>query len=194
VEIRGGEGPQELKLRMEPTEGLALAVRHETGALPERVTLAVLDPAGAPVAQGTYGTGEDGRVRVDGVPPGSWDVVVSGGGAATTSTRAQAPGSTTAVTLPPACGLRVVVLELKDSGTLGHATVRDDKGRPFRSIGWLGQVRSRWPVHGGQVLLNDLPPGNWEVVVTTPDGRAWSGQATTDPSSAPAVLTLGGTE
>ncbi len=77
------------------------------------------------------------------------------------------------------------------SGTSAIATVRlqDGQGRPFRSLSWLGSPRSEWRMTQGELRLRSLPPGTWNVTVTTADGRSWQGTQSTAPN-APAELKL----
>lgn len=179
--ITGGDAPADVKLRMDPTEGLTMTVRLASGAIPDRVTLAVLDPSGAPIVQGSYGTGEGGRVRVSGVPQGTWETLVSAAGSATVPTTAQSPGGSTAVSIPPACRLHVTVPELVDAAVPAWVTLTDERGITFRSLGWLGSIETRWGLSSGQALLDDVPPGAWTVNVTAADGRTWTAPATAAP-------------
>jgi hypothetical protein len=171
----------ELDLTMDPTEGLTLEARLPSGSIPSEVRVAVLDPAGGAMLTGEYATGEHGRVRLSSVPPGSWSIVISAGGSATTTVQAQAPGATITVALPPATSLRVSVPELGETGGMATVRVADTGGRAFYSLTWDGRPQREFRMAGGQLEFNSLPPGSWTITVAAAEGRSWSGTTTTTP-------------
>jgi uncharacterized GH25 family protein len=179
----------DLRLTMEPTEGLTLEARLPTGAPPNEVRVAVLDPAGGALVTGSYATGENGRVRLSSVPPGSWTLVVSASGAATQAVQATAPGPALSVRLQPACSLKVRVPELVGSSALATVTLTDSNGRRYHALSWSGQPRSEWRMSDGRTEFGSLPPGSWTVHVAGPDGKTWSAAATTV-TGAPAEVSL----
>jgi len=178
-----------LNVALEPTEGLTIEARLASGAIPDELRIAVLDAAGQALTGGTYATGENGRVRLTSVPPGSWQLVLTGVGSAVTTLTAQAPGPPLSVALEPPCSLRIRVADLLDGATVAAVTVDGADGRPFRTLSWLGAVQSEWRMTGGQLELGSLPPGNWTVKVTGADGRSWQATATTS-AAAPAELLI----
>jgi uncharacterized GH25 family protein len=180
---------EDLRLSMDATEGLTLQTRLPSGAPPGEVRVAVLDASGSAVVSGIYATGENGRVRLSSVPPGSWEVIVSAAGAATSSLRAEAPGATVPVALRPATGLRVSVPELSDADVVAMVSLRDQDNRPFRSLSWNGGPRSEWRLSGGSIEFASLPPGTWQVKVAAADGRSWQDSSATAPGTI-AELTL----
>jgi protocatechuate 3,4-dioxygenase beta subunit len=189
VQVQHGKDVDDLQLTMDATEGLVLEARLPTGAVPDELVVAVLDPAGGALASGHFATGENGRVRLSSVPPGQWELVVSAAGAATTSLRAQAPGPPIAVPLQPASGLRLSVAELGDPASVATVRLADSDGRPFRSLSWNAQPQSEWRMSGGFMEFRSLPPGSWNVSVSSPDGRTWQGSTATT-AGATAVLAL----
>ena len=184
VQLRTGRGADGLDIKMDPTEGMTLETRMPTGAAPDEVRVAVLDPSGAPLVTGVYATGESGRVRLSTVPAGTWDVVVSAAGSATVNGRASAPGEAIPMPLLPPTVLRVNVPELQTSEAVATVTVQDAEGRPFRSLDWSGRPQDDYRMYGGQVEFAALPPGSWSVTVATADGRSWQGQSQTASGSA----------
>ncbi len=128
---------------------------------------------------GNYATGENGRVRLSSVPPGTWTLVLSAAGSATTNLSAQSPGATILVRLEPASGLRVVVPELSQSSTIAMVSLRDGRGRPFHSLTWDGRPQNEWRMSGGRLEFGSLPPGGWSVTVAAADGRSWQGDSVT---------------
>jgi 5-hydroxyisourate hydrolase-like protein (transthyretin family) len=189
VSVQSGRGMDDLTIRMDPTEGMTIEARLPTGAPAEEIRVAVLDPSGAALVNGNYSTGENGRVRLSSVPPGTWDVVVSAAGSATSNVRAQAPGSTVPVSLQPACTLRVSVPALSQTQDLATVRLQSVDGQPFRSLSWTALPRSEWRMSGGEIEFASLPPGSWTVTVATADGRSWQGTSATQPGS-PAELRL----
>lgn len=189
VAVQHGSDVDGLQLSMDATEGLTLEARLPSGAPPNELTIAVLDPAGGSLLGGNYATGENGRVRLSSVPPGSWELVVAASGSAATRVTARAPGPTVPVALQPACGLSVAVPELSDPASVAAVRLSGVDGRPFVALSWSAQPRSEWRMTGGRIELASLPPGVWTVDVSTGDGRNWQGSVSTAPGPA-AALTL----
>jgi len=179
VAVQSQRASEELKLSMDPTEGLTIEALLPSGGAPTEVQVAVLDGTGGALLSGTYSTGERGRVRLSTVPPGTWTLIVAAGGSATTTVRAQAPGATVPVALQPATALRVTVPELNESGAVAMVKVADASGAPFHSLGWTGRPQSEFRMAGGQLEFGSLPPGSWSVTVAAADGRTWRGDAVT---------------
>jgi hypothetical protein len=123
------------------------------------------------------------------VPPGSWELLVSAGGSAVRTLRADAPGATVPVSLEPACVLRVSVPELRESVSLARVGLRGADGTVFRALGWNGVPNSEFTLRNGEIRFTSLPQGSWTVEVTAGDGRSWQEVVTTSPD-APAELTL----
>ena len=107
----------DLFISMDATSGLTLEARLPSGAAPSELRVAVMDRSGGALLSGNYATGENGRVRLSSVPPGSWNLIVSAAGSAVTNLTADAPGATIPVALQPACRLRVQVPELAEANT-----------------------------------------------------------------------------
>jgi hypothetical protein len=189
VGVQHGKNVDDLQLAMDATEGLVLEARLPNGAVPDELGVAVLDPAGGALVAGHYATGENGRVRLSTVPPGQWEIVVSGGGSATSNLRAPAPGPAVSVALRPASGLRIRVPELDDPGSVATVRISGADGMPFRSLGWNAQPQSEWRMTGGSMEFRSLPAGSWNVSVTSPDGRSWQGSGVTS-AGATADLSL----
>ncbi len=187
VTVRSGRGPDDVRVELDPTEGLTLQVKLPDGRIPPEVAVAVMDPGGRPVTRGSFATGENGRVRLSSVSSGTWDVIVGATGTGTVGIRAMAPGEPVAVALPPACTLRFDVPDLVASGAPAKATIQDSSGRPFLGLNWFGEPVAEWRVDRGHLEIDDLPPGAWTVQVTTADGQSWRGQAATAPGTPASV-------
>jgi len=184
-----GNDLENLRIELEPTEGLSLLVQYASGRVPATVRAAVLDPAGTVVVSGGYSTGENGSLRLSSVPPGKWNLLLYATGAGVLSTWVDAPGGPTPVALPPACLLKVTVPDLAERDERAVLTLLDGEGRPFRSMEWFGEPVAEWTLSGGSWDSRTLPPGRWTVQVQAADGRTWRGSAETDPGK-PSELTL----
>lgn len=183
VEVSGSRSVEDFKIRLDPTEGITLLVRLAAGGIPERVTLAILDASAGVLTSGSYATGEGGKLRVGSVPQGTWEVVLSAPGAATTSLAVASPSAANAVELPPPSRLAVRVPELAEDTTAARLTVASDDGRPFRGLSFHGNPVTEWRLLRGQATVDELPPGRWRVDVSASDGRRWQGVATTSNGS-----------
>ncbi len=188
LNVQHSRGPEDLRIEMQATEGLTLEARLPSGAPASELQVAVLEPGGAALVTGRYATGENGRVRLSSVPPGTWDLVVSAAGSATANLQAQAPGATIPLALPPATRLRVRVPGLSDSNVLSTVRVRGSDGLQFRTLSWTGQPRSEWRMSGGEIEFGSLPPGSWTVTVRAGDGREWQGTAATSTGTTAQLL------
>jgi hypothetical protein len=189
VDVQSGRDREDLSISLDPTEGLTLEVRLPDGRVADEVRAAILDPGGRTLLSGTYGTGENGRVRLSAVPPGTWELVLGAPGAADLAEPVSAPGGPLPIALPPPCTLSVTVPELAGETVRATARLTGGDGRIFRSLSWFGTPQSEWRVAGGRLRLDTLPPGTWTVRVEAADGRAWSGTVATRPG-APAELLL----
>jgi protocatechuate 3,4-dioxygenase beta subunit len=179
VALQIGSDRDDVRMELDPTEGLSLEVRFPTGAIPDSVRAAVLDPAGRTVNSGGYATGENGSVRLSSVPRGSWDVVLYAPGAGVLSFRADAPGGPVPVILPRATVMTVRVPELAGSDSSATLTLTDSSGLPFRSLEWYGDPVAQWNLRDGAWSSAVLPPGTWNVTVRAADGRTWQGSGST---------------
>jgi protocatechuate 3,4-dioxygenase beta subunit len=101
VNVQNGRAPSNLDFRLDPTEGLVLRVSLPNGAPADRALLVVQDNAGTVVAQGSYDSGENGRIRLASIPAGSWRVLAQSGSSAVSSFGVQAPSPETPVMLVP---------------------------------------------------------------------------------------------
>lgn len=183
VQVTPGSSVDGVRLALSATQGLVLQVRSSTGTAPESVSVALLDPSGRAVLASGHTVGENGRVRITTAPAGSWRLLVAGGGSATTAVDVKAPGQPIPVLLSPSSPLEVRVPDLADSSLLATLTIQGADGRPFQSIRWGAPIRE-WRLADGKAKVEDLPPGNWQLTVTAPDGRTWKGTATAAPGAA----------
>ncbi len=188
IRLQIGSGPDDIRITLDPTEGLALEVRFPTGAIPDSVRAAVLDNAGRTMNSGSYATGENGSLRLSSVPRGSWDVVLYAPGAGVLSFRADAPGGPVPVILPRATAMTVRVPELAGDRTSATLTLTDSSGMPFRSLEWYGDPVDRWTLREGAWSSAVLPPGTWNITVQAADGRTWQGSGRTGDGPAAEVV------
>lgn len=186
IDTGDGNSIEGLRLALSATQGLTLQVVSSAGT-PSAVDVALLDPSGRAILTNSYPVTEGGRARISEAPPGRWTLLASSGGA-TSSLEVTVPGPAVAVTLLPATALRVTVPDLAGSSVRAKATVLGANGQPYRLLGFGGYLLSEWIVSDGQILLNRLPPGTWQVVVTAPDGHTWKGTAATSTGVEAAVV------
>jgi protocatechuate 3,4-dioxygenase beta subunit len=180
LEVRGGRDRDDLKWELDPTQGLTLNVRLPTGDAPDQVRVAVFGPDGRTVLQRAFDTGEDGAVRLTSLAAGTWQVTLAATGAGTTTIEVASPGESVRVGLLPACGLRVDVPGLA-AGADGNLTLTDERGRPFRALGFFANPIVKWSIGQNGWENQTLPPGTWTVRVNAADGKSWQGTATTTP-------------
>ena len=182
--VRVEDADPGVEIALTPTEGLILEVVLPSGQAPERIHAAVLDPAGNAVASGFYPVGENGRVRLPNVPPGSWQLLVDADQAAPVIVAAAVPGPVVRAALPPAGTLRVRAPALSQDDALIKLTLTGPGGVPYRAFEWNDRVTTEWDFARGQRLFTRIPAGAWKVTATAADGRSWTGTA---------AVTAGGT-
>lgn len=176
VHVDASSPPGELEIPLQATEGVTLEVVLASGRWPDQVRTAVIDPAGRVVANSTYPTSENGRLRVASVAPGSWDLLLEADGAAPVVVPVTAPGHAGRVVLPLPGGLEVTVPALAESRQGAKVRLTDARGKPHRTAWQPGQIDHNLPA--GSRKFERLAPGTWKVDVTADDGRAWSATAT----------------
>ena len=192
VTVEEGLPAAGLEIRLERAAGLELTVTDPYGGVPARITVAALDPTqtvspaddplgGGPAAvyNDSVALGEGGRVRLDGLPAGRWSLLVTSRGTAVARLVVTSPGPPVAVSLSRAHELQVRVPDLADSGSLGRVWLTGADGRPVVQPNFMGAPASHWPLRAGATLVGGLPAGRWTVTARTPDGRTWTGTATT---------------
>lgn len=187
VDVHQAANLQEMKIPLDPAAGLDLDVRFASGGRPPHVTAAVLDGSGRQVLFEIRAVDPSGRARFPTVPAGSWEVLVSAPGAALASVSARVPGAPVPVVLRNAGRLTVRVPALAGSDQVATLTLTGEGG-VFRNLSVYGTVQSQWTVEGGKAIVEGVPAGTWSLTVTAPDGKSWSGTATTAGADQEAVL------
>lgn len=169
-----------LELSLQATDGIVLEVLLPSGRPPDMVHTAVFDAAGRVVSRGSYPAGEDGRVRVASVAPGTWDLFLDADGSAAVVVPVTAPGNAGRVVLPRSGGLLLKVPALADVRVGAKVKLTEASGKPFR-VPWGAMVQQDFDLNGGTRRFEKLSPGHWTLDVTASDGRTWSGSATVVP-------------
>jgi uncharacterized GH25 family protein len=187
VLLDGSSPPDAVEIRMDPTVGVTVVALLASGQPPERLQVAVLDASGGMVASGTYPTGENGRTRIANVPQGSWQLLVESDASGPVFTPAASPGPTLQILLPPAGDVQVQVPALASGGGTAKVTLIG-AGGPFRNLGWDGSVTAEWTTSSGTATISHVPPGAWQAVARTADGRSWTGTATVAPGAVAEVV------
>jgi protocatechuate 3,4-dioxygenase beta subunit len=174
LDVRGPQ--EELELELTPTEGIFFELTLGGTATVDWATAVVLD-GDRPVARGTWAASERGRVRITGVPPGSYQMVIWAPGGATHSRPVLSPGDLGQIDLPAGGSVDVVVPELAGEGTVAHARLIGADGRVYRSV--LGaRLEDEFRLWTGYTRILGVPAGSWSVVVEAADGRSWTASAT----------------
>jgi hypothetical protein len=180
VQVDSGRPVDGVELSLQATEGVVLEVLLPSGRPPDMVHTAVFDAADRVVSRGSYPAGEDGRVRVASVAPGTWDLFLDADGSASVVVPVTAPGNGGRVVLPQAGGLNIKVPGLLEVRVGAKVKLTDASGKPYR-VPWGGQVMKDFDLHGGSRRFDKLPPGQWTLDVSATDGRTWTGTATVLP-------------
>jgi len=137
-------------------------------------------------------------VRLEGLPPGSWRLVLFSWRTGVASLPVTVSEGITpkplVVTLPPPTAVRVRIPALgadSDSAQPAELVVRDAQGERFPVPVFVQGESPSAPVNGfgdptalvagDEVVIALLPPGTWTVEVTAGDGRHWRGKVTTRP-------------
>ncbi|HEX6865135.1 MAG TPA: carboxypeptidase-like regulatory domain-containing protein, partial [Thermoanaerobaculia bacterium] len=187
VDVHPAANLQEMKIPLDPAAGLDLDVRFASGGRPPHVSAAVLDGSGRQVLFEIRAVDPSGRARFPTVPAGSWEVLVSAPGAALASVSARVPGAPVPVVLRNAGRLTVRIPALAGSDQVATLTLTGEGGA-FRALSPYGTVRTQWTVEGGKAIVEGVPAGTWSLSVTAPDGKSWSGTATTAGADQEVVL------
>jgi protocatechuate 3,4-dioxygenase beta subunit len=174
-------GVDGLEVALTTAAGVLLEVTSASGMPPQRVIVAVLDPAAAApppdqltsgaVAGGTFSPGEAGRVRLAALAPGRWRVLVTAPGAAVTAVELTAPGPPVPVLLAAEAAIDVTVRPLADIAGAARVRLLAADGRPLLVPTMAAGVQAAWPLPFGRVRLTNVPAGAWTVEVTTVDER-----------------------
>lgn len=180
LQVDSGRPVDGLELSLDATEGIVLEVLLPSGRPPDMVHTAVFDAADRVVSRASYPPGEDGRVRVASVAPGTWDLFLDADGSAAVVVPVTAPGNAGRVILSPAGALSLRVPGLSAARVGAKVKLTDASGKPFR-VPWGGQVMKDFDLQGGTRRFEELPPGQWTLDVTATDGRTWTGSATVVP-------------
>ncbi len=180
-----GEPIENLEIRLQPTQGITLQVSRATGAAPAQVMVSVLQ-GNTHLSTGQYTTGENGRVRLSTVPPGTWQLLVRGDDTSTERVVATSPGPPVSVMLMPQATLNVVVPELVGEAVVATVTLTGGDGQPFAFPAWRS-VEDDVPLSYGRTTIRYLPAGSWTVRATTRDGRRWEGTVVTVPGATTTV-------
>jgi hypothetical protein len=177
-----GADASDLEIPLSPTEGLTLEVILPSGQPPERIRAGVLDAAGKTVAAGFYPVGENGRVRLSNVPPGSWQVFVDSDYAAPGLAAATVPGPVVRLLLAPAGIVRVKVPALTQDDTTATVSLTGPGGA-YRSF-YSEQVTSQFDLYRGTQTFTRIPAGTWQVTAKAADGRTFTGTVAVTPGGA----------
>ena len=179
LEVPTGFDLDPIQFALEPTDGLEVVVRLASGRTTQVATGVALDATGRPAWTETRVLDPAGYARFDTLPPGTWNLLVSAPGGATTRATVTIPGPPVEIILPDAGRLRVRIPALVESNEVAILALTGQDGRPFHHLSFAGELQQQWPLVAGKTTLEGLPAGIWALRAVTPDGQAWVGSATT---------------
>jgi protocatechuate 3,4-dioxygenase beta subunit len=171
----------ELTFKLERTGGLSLDVAGPHGPV-ESVDLAVIDGAGHLLLAGEFTASESGRVHLEGLPSGSYEVLLEAPDSAVGRFPLKVPSNPIAVQLSAPGEVDLLVPGLVQSGERAMLSLIDGAGRRLEVPGG-GGVTSEWQVRFGQAQITWAPPGTWTLHVVTAAGKVLEGSIAVAPGS-----------
>ncbi len=162
-----------IEISMERAVALTVYVYSVGGNPARQVGFTVLDGGDQPVLSQTRSLAEGGRLDIEDLPDGTWQLLVAeNGGGATARTTITVPGDPVQVRIPPSGGLRLLVPELATEQLTARVTLFDQEGRQYRAAGLQGMLAGvNGMVVDGRAMLNAIPVGVWRVVVQRTGGE-----------------------
>jgi hypothetical protein len=157
--------PRPRELRLEPV--------LSSGQRPLSVTAVLSERGSSRILLLTKAVGADGFARFPEVNNGEWSLLVSAPGGALTALRsvtAGYPWTPVHVELPVA-GRLIIRLPREDSAA-ATLVLTGPGGHPHSWLGPTGGLQNVFPAVNGVAIAEGVPAGEWEVTVTTSDGRS----------------------
>jgi carboxypeptidase family protein len=181
LEVPAGNDLPDLEVPLQPAPGAELTVRLASGRIPAApLHLRLQSPAGAPVLAESRPVGRDGTVRLTTAPPGSWILLAASSDGALATIPLTVPGERATLVLPDATRLAVRVPALATSDALAVLSIATAGGQPLQILGPGGSFTQQWQLVAGKATVEGVPPGNWVLSATAPDGRRWTAAVAAD--------------
>jgi len=177
----GADEDVELTFKLERTSGLSLDVTGPRGPV-ESVDLAVLDGAGHLLLAGEFTASERGRVNLEGLPPGSYEILLEAPDSAVSRFPLKVPSEPIAVQLSAPGEVDLLVPGLVQGGERAMLSLIDGAGRRLE-VPSGGGVTSEWQVRFGRAQIPWAPPGAWTLHVVTAAGEVLEGRVAVVPGS-----------
>lgn len=177
LEVFAGQSVQGLVVELRRNDGLELELLLPAGATPT-VRALIADPAGRPYLRDLQPVDAAGRARLTTVPPGEWLVFLKVPGSAVERYTATVPGPALRATLGAAGRLAVSVPGLETSDAIARLEIRGADGTPLIGFDAYGQLTEHWPVIGGAVAVDGVPPGEWNLRLVSAE-RTWTVKTST---------------
>jgi len=177
----GADEDVELTFKLERSSGLSLDVAGPRGPV-ESVDLAVIDGAGHLLLAGEFTASESGRVNLEGLPSGSYEVLLDAPDSAVSRFPLMVPSDPIAVQLSAPGEVDLLVPGLVQSGERAMLSLVDGAGRRLEVPGG-GWVTSEWQVRYGQAQITWAPPGTWTLHVVTASGKVLESSVAVAPGS-----------
>jgi len=183
----------DVDLALTRSRGLGLRVSRDGGAVPPSIIYVLFDPAGLLEDIDAEELDAEGRLQVDTVPAGSWQLWVRSGDSAWEELSVEVPAEEVSVRLVEGAMMIATVPRLGEELEGLTITLRDAGGRapyvvqPAISHGSLpsqmGNVEPR-------LHAFNLWPGEWTLEATHLDGRTWRATFTARPGETAEVELL----
>jgi len=170
----GADEDVELTFKLERTSGLSLDVAGPRGPV-DSVELAVLDGAGHLLLAGEFTASERGRVNLEGLPPGSYEILLEAPDSAVSRFPLKVPSDPIAVQLIAPGEVDLLVPGLVQGGERAMLSLIDGAGRRLE-VPSGGGVTSEWQVRFGRAQIPWAPPGAWTLHVVTAAGEVLEGR------------------
>lgn len=177
----GADEDVELTFKLERSSGLSLDVAGPRGPV-ESVDLAVIDGTGHLLLEGEFTASKRGRVNLEGLPSGSYEVLLDAPDSAVSRFPLKVPSDPIAVQLSAPGEVDLLVPGLVQSGERAMLSLVDGAGRRLEVPGG-GGVTSEWQVRYGHAQITWAPPGTWTLHVVTAAGKVLESSVAVAPGS-----------
>ncbi len=142
----------------------------------------MIDGAGHLLLAGELTASEGGRVNLEGLPSGSYEVLLEAPDSAVSRFPLKVPSDPIAVQLSAPGEVDLLVPGLVQSGERAMLSLIDGAGRRLE-VPSGGGVTSEWQVRFGQAQITWAPPGTWTLHVVTAAGKVLEGSVAVAPGS-----------
>ncbi len=178
IEVGDGDIVDDILVTLLPAQELTLFVRLPAGPPPKVVSVNMAHERGKTVSKSQLRTGENGRVRMENVLAGTWDLMVyAQDGYLALKRNVPVPGPQQELQLVKG-GILKITIPGVDGSKHGSLTISDEMGRAIPGTRFISR--------SGTTTLS-VPPGTWNIRVHYADAGSWQGTATVLPDEISAL-------